>query len=64
MDYRRVVEELRGYLADVDAAILSIRRLENTSARRGPPVARDAAKRSARRRKVRSVSQAQTRGAG
>ena len=61
MDYRKVVEELRDYLADLDAAILSIRRLENDSVRRGRPVARDAAKRSTRRGRLRSVSQAPTR---
>ena len=64
MDYRKVVAELREYLADLDAAILSIRRLENNSGKRGRPVALEAVKRSARRRKVRSVSQVQTRHAG
>lgn len=62
MDYRKVVAELREYLADLDAAILSIRRLENNSARRRRPVARDAAKRSVRRNKIHTVSQ--TRRAG
>jgi hypothetical protein len=60
MDYMKVVAELREYLADLDAAILSVRRLES-SGRRGRPPALDAAKRSTRRRKAHSVSQAQTR---
>jgi len=64
MDYRKVVAELREYLADLDAAILSIRRLENNSGKRGQPVAPETSKRSARRRKVRSLSQVQAYRAG
>jgi hypothetical protein len=56
MDYLKVVAELREYLADLDDAILSIRRLENNTGRRGRPVALDAAKRPTRRGKQHSVS--------
>jgi hypothetical protein len=61
MDYIKVVAELREYLADLDAAISSVRRLEDNCVRRGRRPALAAAKRSTRRRKVHSLPQSQTR---
>jgi len=51
---------LREYLADLDAAISSVTRLKDNTGRRGRPPVVDAVKRSAQRRKVHSLPQAQT----
>jgi len=62
MDYIKVVAELREYLADLDAAIVSVRRLQDSSLQRGrPPAWLDAAKRSTRRRRTRLTPLAGTR---